>query len=70
MEISVKKWIDFLQQSTLFHAYSLQLGITKVIGGVLPSQKYVKVKELQAQGKVVAMVGDGINDSIALVRSS
>jgi Cu+-exporting ATPase len=37
-----------------------------VIAGVLPTEKADAVKRLQAQGRTVAMVGDGINDSVAL----
>lgn len=41
-------------------------GITNIVSGVLPAQKADYIRSLQAQGKKVAMVGDGINDSEAL----
>lgn len=50
-------------------AIQAQLGINTVIADVLPHEKDKEITRLQAEGKTVAMIGDGINDAPALMRA-
>jgi Cu+-exporting ATPase len=50
-------------------AISSKLGIMRVISQVLPQQKEQVIAQLKSEGKVVAMVGDGINDAPALAKA-
>jgi Cu+-exporting ATPase len=51
------------------NAVASQLGIDRVIAQVLPQEKEQVISKLKGEGKVVAMVGDGINDAPALARA-
>jgi P-type Cu+ transporter len=50
-------------------AIAREAGVDRVVAGVLPDGKVAEIARLQAEGRVVAMVGDGINDGAAIARS-
>jgi Cu+-exporting ATPase len=51
-------------------AVAAKLGITEIVAQVLPAEKAAVIKRLQAEGRIVAMAGDGINDAPALMQAN
>lgn len=82
IKASSKKAIQYLQENKVevimmtgdnehtAKAVAQELGITKYFASCLPQDKLAEIKRLQAEGKIVAMTGDGINDAPALAQSN
>ncbi len=62
-------WLITGDNERVANAVAKQLGIENVIAQAKPKDKMEKIEELQREGKVVAMIGDGVNDAPALTKA-
>jgi Cu+-exporting ATPase len=67
--LHVETWMISGDNETTAKAIAAKVGIRNIVANVKPRQKLEKIEELQRSGKVVAMVGDGINDAPALAKA-
>ena len=68
-ELGLKPVLLTGDNTTVAKAVAAEVGIDEVIAEVLPADKVDVVERLQREGRVVAMVGDGVNDAAALARA-
>ena len=68
-KINIELWMVSGDSEKTTAAVARKLGMTRFAGGALPEKKVEIIKSIQAGGKTVGMVGDGINDAAALAAS-
>jgi len=69
-ELGLRVWMVTGDQEATARALAAEVGIQDVVAGALPADKLAVLRRLQAEGRVVAMAGDGINDAPALAAAS
>ena len=67
---NIEVWMLTGDNSRTAKAIAAEVGIENIMSEVLPDKKSEKVRELQEQGKIVAMIGDGINDAPPLTQAN
>lgn len=65
----IEVWMLTGDHATTAKIIASKIGISHIEAGVSPTEKAKKIEELQSEGKKVIMVGDGINDAIALAQA-